>query len=345
MDDSVKDDAGRQAAPEGMPEAGRAVPDMKGAQGRTLVMGILNVTPDSFSDGGLHATAETAIEAGLKMVEQGADIVDIGGESTRPGATPLSAGEEWERIGAVVAALVEAGATVSIDTYHAETARLAADLGAHIINDVTGGAGDSAMFEAVAAAGCMYVLQHSRGRAEEEQSYGHMGEDVAAELALAQDAAIAAGIERERIVLDPGFGFAKDAEQCWRLAAEIGPVEALGQPLLIGVSRKRFLAEVSVGEGALARDAASAALAFHFATRGAWAIRAHDVAATRAAVETAARLRLAGADFAAPRVLEAPVANAYEQAERMGRKAKGGRFSIKDLFSAGPGMNSGALWG
>ena len=366
MDDSVKDDAGLQAAAEATSEARPEAPagealgaqrretndgqrrealETPGAPARTLVMGILNVTPDSFSDGGMHATPEAAIEAGLRMLEQGADIIDIGGESTRPGAEPLTAEEEWGRIGDVVAALAEAGATLSIDTYHAETARRAAEAGARIINDVTGGAADPDMFAAVAAAGSMYVLQHSRGRAEEEQSYTHMGEDVAAELALRQSQALAAGIERERIILDPGFGFAKDADQCWRLAAELGPVEDLGQPLLIGVSRKRFLAEVSVGESALDRDVASAVLAFHFATRGVWAVRAHDVAATRAAVETAARLRLAGADFAALRTPESPVANAYQQAERLGRKARGGRFSLKDLFSAGPGMNSGALWG
>lgn len=263
-------------------------------QKRTLVMGILNVTPDSFSDGGQYATPRTAIDAGLRMLDEGADILDIGGESTRPGAQPLTPEEEWGRIAEVVSTLATRGATLSIDTYHGETARRAADAGALIINDVTGGAGDELMLPTVAQSDCLYVLQHSRGRAENEAAYVDMGADVAADLAAALARAADHGLASSRIIVDPGFGFAKDAKQCWELAAHLDPIEALGQPVLVGVSRKRFLAEVSAGSDPRKRDAASAALAFYFASRGVWAVRAHDVPSTRAACDTAARLRQAG---------------------------------------------------
>lgn len=311
---------------------------------RTLVMGILNVTPDSFSDGGAHFSPTDAIGAAEAMVEAGADIIDIGGESTRPGATPISAEEEWERIGGVVAHLAKAGVRLSVDTYHAQTARRAGDVGVEIINDVTGGAGDADMYSAVAATGCLYVLQHSRGPAAGAADYGeNIGRTVAEELAAARMRAGAGGIDVERIILDPGFGFSKDSAQCWALAANLNPVFQLGRPVLIGVSRKRFLAEVSQGDAATDRDGASAALALYAASRGAWAVRAHNVALTRAAVDVAARLREAGAAFPAAGEPGEEAANAWQQAERLGRRD--GKAGLRDFFTKAPGLNSGELWG
>lgn len=266
---------------------------------RTLVMGILNVTPDSFSDGGKHYGLEAAYEGALRMIDEGADIIDIGGESTRPGATPISADEEWERVGGLIQRLSGHDVLVSVDTYHGETARRAALEGARIINDVTGGDGDETMLGVVAASECAYVLQHSRGQAGAETSYGDIGKDVADELAQALERAVNAGIDRERIILDPGFGFAKDSAQCWELAGKLEPIYALGQPVLIGVSRKRFIADISPEVGAVGveklgenpRDVASAVMAFHFACGGAWAIRAHNVPATVCALRAASLCR------------------------------------------------------
>lgn len=261
----------------------------------TLVMGILNVTPDSFSDGGKHYGLEDAYDGALRMIDEGVDIIDIGGESTRPGATPITAEEEWERIGELIGRLSGHDVLISVDTYHGETARRAGLEGADIINDVTGGYGDETMLGVVADGECAYVLQHSRGQAAAETSYGDIGQDVADELAQALGRAVDAGIDRERIIFDPGFGFAKDSAQCWDLAGKLEPIYALGRPVLIGVSRKRFIADISpkVGDvgveklGENPRDIASAVMAFHFARGGAWAIRAHNVPATVCAVRAA----------------------------------------------------------
>lgn len=264
----------------------------------TFVMGILNITPDSFSDGGMWTDLDAAIQRGYQLLEQGADIIDVGGESSRPCAIPLSADEEWDRIGAVVRALAQTGALVSVDTYHAETARRAVEAGAVIINDVTGGSGDPAMFATVAALGCAYILQHTRGTPDTMDSlasYDSVPREVAAELADSIRRAVAAGISRSDIIVDPGFGFAKDSEHNWDLAAHLEEINALGQPILIGVSRKRFLAEVSSGSDPRARDDATAALTTYFASQGVWGVRVHEVAASKAAVRTAARLRRAGA--------------------------------------------------
>ncbi len=331
-------------AGEGQPFAG-ADARGSGAGGRTLVMGIVNVTPDSFSERGAFASPKAAIDAALRLVDEGADIVDVGGESTRPGATALTAEQEWGRVAEVLAALAARGVVLSIDTYHAETARRSADLGVRIVNDVTGGTGDMQMHSTVAATDCMYVLQHSRGRSETASTYGDIGLEVASDLVSLRRLAVDAGIDQERIVLDPGFGFAKDSGQCWDLAADLGPVMGLGNPVLAGVSRKRFLAEVSPGTEPADRDVASAVVAFHLASLGVWAIRAHDAAATRAAVEAAARLRASGAGFARVQAPDGPAANAYEQASRLNRKPKGEGFRLRDLFGRGPGLNAGELWG
>ncbi|MDO4887563.1 MAG: dihydropteroate synthase [Actinomycetaceae bacterium] len=270
------------------------------AADRTLVMGIVNVTPDSFSDGGSYVDSDAAISRAYALVREGADIVDIGGESTRPGATPLSSREEWRRIGAVVRELCKAGVAVSVDTYHADTARRAADAGAAIINDVTGGHGDPSMLSAIASSRCTYVLQHGRGNAQTMNSratYADVAAEVADELKASIDRALSAGIAASRIVVDPGFGFAKVGPNDWDLAAHMEGVMGLGFPVLVGVSRKRFLAEIAAGaEGPTRRDDATAALTAYFAELGVWAVRVHEVAASRAAVETVARLREAGAN-------------------------------------------------
>lgn len=263
----------------------------------TFVMGILNVTPDSFSDGGMWTDIDSAIQRGYHLLHQGADIIDIGGESSRPGALPLSHEDEWDRIGAVVRALSQAGAAVSVDTYHADTARRAVEAGAVIVNDITGGKGDPAMFATIAALGCAYILQHTRGTPDTMESlanYESVAKEVAAELADSTRQAVAAGVNRSNIIVDPGFGFAKDSDHNWDLAAHL-EIEALGQPILIGVSRKRFLEEVSEGTDPRSRDDATAALSTYFATRGVWGVRVHEVAASRAGIRTADRLRRAGA--------------------------------------------------
>lgn len=270
---------------------------------RTLVMGILNVTPDSFSDGGAWLDYDAAIGRAYRMIDDGADIIDVGGESTRPGARPLTADEEWNRIGAVVRALSQTAVPVSVDTYHAETARKAVDAGASLINDVTGGAGDPSMLTTIASLGCAYVLQHTRGTPDTMNSlasYDSVPRDVASELRSSIDRAIALGIDRSRIIVDPGFGFAKNSEQNWDLIAHLEEIEAIGYPLLVGVSRKRFLAQIVDeqgsslrAEGPEARDDATAALTAYFAGRGVWGVRVHEVAASKAAVLTAHHIRQA----------------------------------------------------
>ena len=244
----------------------------------TFVIGILNVTPDSFSDGGAWTDIDSAVARGYRLIEQGADIIDVGGESTRPGALPLTSGEEWDRIGAVVRALAQAGIPVSVDTYHAATARLAVEAGSVIINDVTGGAGDPSMLSTVAGLGCMYVLQHMRGTPDTMNSlatYESVPGEVAAELAESIRRAVGSGIDRENIIVDPGFGFAKNADHNWDLAAHLEAVAPDSAPQ--------------------SRDDATAALTGYFASRGVWGVRVHEVAASKAAILTTERLRAAGA--------------------------------------------------
>ncbi len=205
-----------------------------------LVMGILNVTPDSFADGGKHFTFEHAVQRGLEMIEEGVDIIDIGGESTRPGADRVSAEEEERRVIPVIKALVGKGADISIDTMRASTARRAVEAGAVIVNDVSGGAADPEMFATVAELGCKYTLMHWRGHSKEMNSlaqYGDVVKEVIQEVTLQLDKALAAGIKRENIVLDPGLGFAKDAEHNWEILNRLDEFTALGYPVLIGHSR------------------------------------------------------------------------------------------------------------
>lgn len=262
----------------------------------TQVMGIVNVTPDSFSDGGKWASASAAIAHGHELIEQGATILDIGGESTRPGATPLSPREEWERIEPVVRALAGEGFTLSVDTYHSETAKRAVDAGAAIVNDVTGGLADPQMFEVVGRLGVPYILQHMRGTPDTMSSlatYRDVAADVFAELEARCALALEAGVSPSNIILDPGFGFAKNGAQNWELAVACRALNE-GSPYtwMAGVSRKRFLAEFA--EDAPGRDDATAALSMFFALEGAWAVRVHSVKASAAAVKAAQRLNEAG---------------------------------------------------
>jgi dihydropteroate synthase len=264
---------------------------------RTLVMGILNVTPDSFSDGGQHASTDTAIAAGLRMFYGGADIIDVGGESTRPGADEVSVEEELRRVLPVIAALVRAGALVSIDTTHTATAAAALDAGAAIINDVSGLSMEPEMAELVARSKAPYILTHRRGDASTMDSladYGNVAEEVAAELAGVRDRLYAAGAVPEQIIVDPGLGFSKNEEQNWELLRNLEVLHGLGHRVLVAASRKRFLGSLLTVAGKAAppaeRDAATAAVTAISAFRGAWAVRVHDVGPSLDAVKVAARM-------------------------------------------------------
>jgi len=267
--------------------------------GRCAVFAILNITPDSFSDGGRNFAAEDAIGRGLAAVADGVDVLDVGGESTRPGAARVDTAEELRRVLPVVEALAAAGAVVSVDTMRAEVARRCVAAGARIVNDVSGGLADPEMFHTVADLAVPYILMHWRGHSVDMNAravYRDVVEDVRAELAERLEAAVAAGIARERIVLDPGLGFAKNAEHDWALLrGQERLAGALGRPLLIGHSRKRFLgALLADAEGtprpAAERDAATVAVAAVAASRGAWAVRVHAAAEAADAVRAVAAM-------------------------------------------------------
>ncbi|MCU1678617.1 MAG: folP1 [Frankiales bacterium] len=271
------------------------------AIGRCRVMGVVNVTPDSFSDGGSFADVSSAVAHGIAMAADGADIVDVGGESTRPGAAPVAPDEEWRRVGPVVAGLAAAGITVSIDTMHRVTAEKALAAGARIVNDVSGGLADPDLPRLVADAGVPYVVMHWRARSELMQSravYDDVVADVCAELAARVDALLAVGVVPDQLVLDPGLGFAKTAAHNWSLLAHLEALLALGRPLLVGASRKSFLGALladadGTARPATGRDTATTALTALVAARGAWAVRVHDVRASRDAVDVVAALQKA----------------------------------------------------
>ncbi|MDX2909550.1 dihydropteroate synthase [Streptomyces griseiscabiei] len=266
--------------------------------GRALVMGVVNVTPDSFSDGELSFAADAAVARGRALLEQGADIVDVGGESTRPGAVRPSVEEELRRVLPVVRDLSAAGAVVSVDTMRAEVAARALDAGARLVNDVSGGLADPAMLPLMARAGVPYVLMHWRGHSAGMQAnavYGDVVDDVLRELRLRIDAALEAGVPAGSLIVDPGLGFAKEASHNWELLGRLGEVRALGRPVLVGASRKAFLgrllADPATGEPrpARERDAATTAVSVLAAAQGAWCLRVHDVASTLDAVRVTAR--------------------------------------------------------
>lgn len=262
--------------------------------GRAVVMGILNVTPDSFSDGGRYATLDQAIGQGLKMHYAGADIIDVGGESTRPDSEPVSPEEEQRRILPVVAALVKAGALISVDTRHPATAAEALDLGAAMINDVSGNTLDPQMPALIAARGVPYILMHSRGEAsinDPRAAYGNVVDEVAAELTALVERFVSAGVDREQLILDPGLGFSKEAEHNWELLRGLDRLTSLGHRVLIGASRKRFLGSLLSTSGKAAppaeRDNGTLAITALAAAAGAWGVRVHDVAANLDAVKVA----------------------------------------------------------
>ncbi|MGW6654009.1 dihydropteroate synthase [Streptomyces rubiginosohelvolus] len=262
---------------------------------RCAVMGVVNVTPDSFSDGGRWFDTTAAVKHGLHLVSEGADLVDVGGESTRPGASRVDEAEELRRVIPVVRGLASEGVTVSVDTMRARVAEQAVAAGAVLVNDVSGGLADPDMIPAVAAAEVPFVVMHWRGFSESMNSravYGDVVAEVLDELRKRMDAVIAGGVAPERVVIDPGLGFAKDAAHDLTLVAHLAELHALGRPLLVAASRKRFLGHVLAGPGsspppARERDAATAAVSALSAQAGAWAVRVHEVRATADAVRVA----------------------------------------------------------
>ena len=254
-------------------------------------MGVLNVTPDSFSDGGDHDTVDTAIAYGLRLARQGADLVDVGGESTRPGALRVSAAAEMGRVLPVIAALTAAGVRCSVDTMRASVAVAAVEAGAVLVNDVSGGLADPDMLAAVASVASPYVVMHWRGRSADMQTravYGDVVHEVCEELAQRLEACAAAGIDE--VVVDPGIGFAKTAEHNWALLRALPRLQALG-PVLLGASRKAFLGALLDGREPKGRDAATTALSVLAAQAGCWGVRVHDVQGSADGVRVVEALR------------------------------------------------------
>ncbi|WP_163801357.1 dihydropteroate synthase [Mycolicibacterium sediminis] len=252
-------------------------------------MGVVNVTDDSFSDGGLFLDHDRAIGQALRLVAEGASIIDVGGESTRPGAVRIGAAVEMDRVLPVVKALADEDVTVSIDTMHADVARAALEHGARIVNDVSGGRADPAMAPLLADAGVPWVLMHWRSvsadRPHHVPDYGDVVADVRDELLAGVDAAVRAGVDPDKLVIDPGLGFAKSGEHNWALLHALPELVATGVPVLVGASRKRFLGtlladhdgEVRPPDG---RETATAVISALAGLHGAWGVRVHDVRAT-----------------------------------------------------------------
>jgi dihydropteroate synthase len=241
-----------------------------------LVMGILNLTPDSFADGGRHNSFDAGVARGLEMIAEGVDIIDIGGESTRPGADRVSAEEEQARVLPVIAELSKHGVKISIDTMRAGTAEKAVQAGAAIINDVSGGLSDPTMFATVKKLGVPYILMHWRGQSKEMNSraiYKDVVNDVISEINSQIDAALDAGINKSQIIIDPGLGFAKDAEHNWEILRNLKQFTSMGYPVLIGASRKRFLG----GDNPDEREAATIELTKTLVPQGIWGVRVHSV--------------------------------------------------------------------
>lgn len=274
------------------------LPSMLSDLDRTLVMGVLNVTPDSFSDGGLFEETQDAIAHGRYMAANGADIVDVGGESTRPGSDRISQDEELSRVIPVIEALTGDGIIVSVDTMRSEVARASIAAGAALVNDISGGKADSDMLPFVATTEVPFILMHWRGHSDvmtQLTNYTNVSVDVVREIAEQVDNAVRSGIARDRIVIDPGIGFAKTTQQNWPLIQELEVIDELELPVLWGVSRKKFLGELladSNGEfrEMAGREAATTALTTYLALAGAWAVRVHDVQSSRDAIEVVERL-------------------------------------------------------
>lgn len=267
---------------------------------RPLLMGVLNVTPDSFSDGGQFLDPERALEQASLLSAQGAQIIDVGGESTRPGAGRVTTEEEQSRILPVITAVnSELKLTISVDTMNSSTARKAVKAGASIVNDISGGLSDPQMFAAIQDLDCKYVLGHWRGNADTMGSlaqYSDVAREVVAELAEQVAMAVAAGISRDRIIVDPGLGFAKDIYQNWDLVNRLDELERLGLPVLVGASRKRFLAHALSAQDPASvsmprRDVATAVLTALLLQRKLWGVRVHDVQSTSDAIAIVSSLK------------------------------------------------------
>lgn len=269
-------------------------------RGRTQIMGVINVTPDSFSDGGEWFDHYRAIAHGIELRDAGADLLDIGGESTRPGAQRISAEEENRRILPVIEGLSSAGVPLSVDTMRAEVAERALEAGASIVNDVSGGRADERMAPLVAEWGCQYIISHWRGPSEIMNTladYDDVLADVSRELMSQVESALSAGVKSEQIIIDPGLGFAKEARANWELIADLEHLMGLGYRVLIGASRKRFLGEILAGRGSeispSSRDQATAAITAIAAHQGVWGVRVHEVSASMDAILVAEAIRMA----------------------------------------------------
>jgi dihydropteroate synthase len=272
---------------------------------RPLVMGVLNATPDSFSDGGQFSAEDDALNHARLLIAASANIIDVGGESTRPGAERITIEEEQRRVISLIKriaaepAFIASGARISIDTMNSQTAKAAIDAGAKIINDVSGGLADPKIFSVAAETSAILVISHWRGfsdRMDSLNEYQDIARDVAAELSVQVEAAVAAGVKRENIVIDPGLGFAKDMQQNWKLVARLDELEKLGLPILVGASRKRFIAGMlepdEAGEVSNSRrDLATAVLTALLLQRKLWGIRVHNVLATTDAIDVVEALR------------------------------------------------------
>jgi dihydropteroate synthase len=266
--------------------------------GRTLVVGVVNVTPDSFSDGGEWLDPAAAIGHGFDLLAEGADIIDVGGESTRPGATRPEVSEELRRVLPVVRELAAAGACVSIDTMRPAVAAPAIAAGASLLNDVSGGKADAGMLRLVADSGLPFVCMHWRGHSQDMQSrasYADVVTEVIAELGTQLDEAASAGVAVDKLIIDPGFGFAKTAEHNWQLLQRLEEFDVLGRAMLVGVSRKTFLGRLlASADGSprppKERDDATTALTTVLALQGIWGVRVHSVRASRDAIAVAQRL-------------------------------------------------------
>jgi len=270
---------------------------------RCLVMGVLNVTPDSFSDGGRYDRPGAAVAHGERMVADGADLVDVGGESTRPGAARIDTTDELDRVLPVVRGLVRMGAVVSIDTMRADVAQAAVDEGAAIINDISGGLADPGIAAVAARAGVPFVAMHWKGPSDVMEGlavYDDVVAEVVTHLEQRLAALVEAGLDERQVVLDPGFGFAKKPEHSWQLLARLDALLAIGRPLLVGTSRKRFLAgavtDAERRSTPVDRDPATAATSVLAAAAGAWGVRVHDVAASADAVRVVATTAAFAAD-------------------------------------------------
>jgi dihydropteroate synthase len=264
-------------------------------------MGVLNVTPDSFSDGGRYDGLGAAVAHARELVEEGADLIDVGGESTRPGADRVDAQTEIARVAPVIRELTAAGVVVSVDTTRAAVAAAALEAGATVVNDVSGGLADADMGRVVAEAGCPWILMHWRGHSRDMQQLAHYDDvvtEVRDELSARVDAALAAGVSSDALVLDPGLGFAKTGAHNWALLARLDALQSLGLPVLVGASRKSFLGRLLAGPDGTPRpvderEDATLAITVLAAQAGAWGVRVHEVRASVDAVAVVEAYRAA----------------------------------------------------